>query len=52
MFNQKITFGKIQLNVKKDQQNDTNKSEDDAIETSGNSINIFKMNFIIKKTDE
>lgn len=34
MFNQKITFGKIQLNIKKDQQNDTNKSID-AAETSG-----------------
>lgn len=34
MFNQKITFGKIQLNIKKDKPNDANKSEE-AAEVSG-----------------
>lgn len=40
MFNQKITFGKIQLNVKKDQPNDANKSID-AAETSGIRFNTY-----------
>lgn len=35
MFNQKITFGKIQLNIKKDEKNDCNQSID-ATESSGN----------------
>lgn len=34
MFNQKITFGKIKLNIKKDEQNDNSKDAEPA-EVSG-----------------
>lgn len=45
MFNQKITFGKIQLNVKKDQPNDAAKPID-AAETSGIYLN-FRSGFVL-----